>query len=363
MEATRVQRMWAAASAAFTAASLGLAGAPHASASTALVVGGTTFPTMSEELMAGLANTFADVRVNVPYPAQLWPWNGQMQLGDSVAAGTAALLEMITTAAAVAGQITVWGISQGALVLSAAQAALLEHPAAPASSAVTFVRVADPSTPGAGLLSHLPKLLLDRLLDFDPSHRLVTESQYNTIVIAAEFDGFADFPDRPWNVLATVNALVGLWYRHGQTATMDLAAVPAQNISTTVNRFGATTTSYLVPAPALPLTEALRDVGIPARVVDALEPVIRPIVEAGYSRYDRPPDEPATAQGPVEPAATASVTESVAVPAPVVAEPGRRLAHRVPASRLESASPQADKPSRGTRTGAREAVRGVVRHR
>lgn len=224
MAANRIEGLWAVASAALTAAGLGLAAPPHVSPTTALVVGGTTFPTMSEELMSTLTNTFADDRVNVPYPAQLWPWAGQMQLGDSVAAGTAALLEMITTTAAVAGQITVWGISQGALVLSAAQAALLEHPAAPGSSAVTFVRVADPSTPGAGLLSHLPKLLLNRLLDFDPSDRLVTESQYNTIVIAAEFDGFADFPDRPWNVLATVNARSGTAPATPTTASFGLCS-------------------------------------------------------------------------------------------------------------------------------------------
>lgn len=319
--------------------------------------------------MADLANTFADVRVNVPYPAQLWPWNGQMQLGDSVAAGTAALLEMITTTAVVAGQITVWGISQGALVLSAAQAALLEHPAAPASSAVTFVRVADPSTPNTGLLSHLPKLLLDRLLDFDPAHRLATESQYDTIVITAEFDGFADFPDRPWNLLATANALVGLWYRHGQTATMDLAGVPAQNISSTVNRFGATTTSYLVPAPTLPLTEALRDLGLPTRVVDALEPVIRPMVQAGYSRYDRTPAAPATAQEPDEtdaPSSNAPAAVAEPVSEPVLADPvrtTRRPADRQSVSRPESARPELAKPTRSSRTEARPAARAAVRHR
>ena len=73
------------------------------------------------------------------------------------------------------------------------------------------------------------------------------------------YDAFADFPDKPWNLLAIANAMAGLIYRHGQTATADLSEVPAQNITTTVNSLGATTTTVVVPSPFLPLTQVLRD--------------------------------------------------------------------------------------------------------
>ena len=72
------------------------------------------------------------------------------------------------------------------------------------------------------------------------------------MVVTNEYDGFADFPDRPGNLLAVANAVMGLFYRHGQTSTATLTGVPAHDISTTVNALGATTTTYLIPCISCP---------------------------------------------------------------------------------------------------------------
>ena len=294
------------------AVSAGLAFIPSAEAApaAALVVGGTSFPSMAADEMAAFTNTFSDNLVNVPYPAQLWPAAGEMRLGASVADGAATLMAMIGSTLSTGTEIVVWGISQGALVLGAVQRALLNDPAAPPPDSMTFVRVADPATPTTGLLSFVPNFILSEVLRFPTDGRVAPESQYDTIVVVNEWDGFADFPDRP-NLAAMVNAIVGLWYRHGQTATVELAGIPEQNITVTTNSLGATTTTYLVPSPVLPITQILRDIGISAEFVDPLEERLRPMVQAGYSRYDNIPDEPAAVA-----AATAAVAaEAVPVPA------------------------------------------------
>jgi hypothetical protein len=257
------------------------------SASATLVVGGTTFPTMTQQQMAMLTNTDSDDLVNVTYPAQLWPATEGLQLGPSVDIGTTNLLAAINATVTAGTTVAVWGISQGALVLDAAQRELATHPAtAPAASSLIFIRVADPANPGNGMLSYVPDAILSKILDYPSAARSAPESQYNTIIITNEYDGFADWPDRPWNLVADLNALVGLYYRHGQTAIADLADAPPQNITTATNGLGATTTTYLLPSPVIPLTQPLRDAGVSASIVDRIDSIVVPIIHAGYSRYD-----------------------------------------------------------------------------
>ena len=73
---------------------------------------GTTFPSVSAATMASFTNTFSPNLVNVPYPAQLAPFSGDISLGTSVAAGAATLVQMIQASVAATGSIVVWGISQ-----------------------------------------------------------------------------------------------------------------------------------------------------------------------------------------------------------------------------------------------------------
>jgi len=180
----------------------------------------------------------------------------------------------------------VWGISQGALVLDITQQLLSNNPSAPPPSALTFVRVADPAQVRTGMLNFAPNVALSTLLHFS-MRTAPSESQYNTIIITNQYDGFADFPDK-WNPLAVINSFAGLYYRHGQTAFVDLSGVPDKNVTTTINSLGATTTTYLVPATFLPITQPLRDLGVPSSLVDSLDQLLRPKIDAGYTRNDRP---------------------------------------------------------------------------
>lgn len=264
--------------------------APALAAQTALVVGGTSFPTMSEPFMSTFTTTFSSNLVNVGYPAALAPpFDGSYTLGDSVSAGVDSLVKLITATYVVGAHLVVWGVSQGALVLNVTQQLLLNAPFAPPPSALTFVRVADPAQPRTGMLNFAPDLVLSKLLHFS-MRTAPSESQYNTITITNEYDGFADFPDK-WGPLAVLNSFAGLFHRHGQTAWVDVASVPDRNITTVVNSLGATTTNYLVPATFLPITQPLREVGVPSPVVDELDRFLKPMIDAAYTRNDPPPSD------------------------------------------------------------------------
>jgi len=63
--------------------------------------------------------------------------------------------------------------------------------------------------------------------------------------------------------------------------------VPAQNITTTVNDRGGTTTTFVVPTERLPLTQPLRTAGFPDVAVDALDDVLRPVIDAAYEPPSR----------------------------------------------------------------------------
>ena len=83
-----------------------------------------------------------------------------------------------------------------------------------------------------------------------------SESGYDTVAVVGEYRWAADFPDRPWNLLADLNALVGFSYNHSEAALTDPADIPAENIVTTTNSTGATTTTYLGTQPGSAAAQA-----------------------------------------------------------------------------------------------------------
>ena len=118
------------------------------------------------------------------------------------------------------------------------------------------------------------------------------ESQYDTNKVVAAYDGLADFPDRPDNLVSVANATAASAIVHTPAAFTGPGDVPPQNIRTTVNSRGAKTTTYLVPVNHLPLTLPLRYLGLSPGFVDQIDSVLQPMVDAGYSRNDNPVAKP-----------------------------------------------------------------------
>jgi hypothetical protein len=156
--------------------------------------------------------------------------------------------------------------------------------------------------------------------------------------VAAEYDGFADFPDRPWNVVAVANAIAGEIMRHIPSMFTDLSKVPAWYTTVTVNSLGGITTSYLVPAARLPLVELLP-------FLAPMEASLRKIVDAGYARNDGKPVSAMATVADLGPApATAASTPPVAHPAQVTntAPPQSNPAPRVSPARAATEDPSTD---------------------
>ncbi|TXB91629.1 PE-PPE domain-containing protein, partial [Mycobacterium tuberculosis] len=112
------------------------------------------------------------------------------------------------------------------------------------------------------------------------------DSQYDTNHVVTAYDGFSDFPDRPDNLLAVANAAIGAAIAHTPIGFTGPGDVPPQNIRTTVNSRGATTTTYLVPVNHLPLTLPLRYLGMSDAEVDQIDSVLQPQIDAAYARND-----------------------------------------------------------------------------
>ena len=144
------------------------------------------------------------------------------------------------------------------------------------------------------------------------------ESQYHTDQFVSAYDSIADFPDRPDNLFALANSIAGLATGHTAVAFTNPSMVPPQNIRTTVNSRGATTTTYLIPEQHLPLVFPFKYLGFSEDTLNQLDAILLPRVNAGYSRND----DPATAPVQVDPvhgfdpiAVTAPANEWSPVPA------------------------------------------------
>jgi hypothetical protein len=182
------------------------------------------------------------------------------------------------------GRVVVIGESMGSMVASRLAAKLAVSSDPPAVDDIRFVLLAPPE---AGIAEYFKQGTFIPILNYRVSR--VPESPYPTTVVIGEYDGWADPPDRPWNLVSLLNAALGAAFVHTPTSLADWADVPAENITVEQNSKGATVTTYLVPTENLPLTMLLRLV-VPDALVDILDQVLRPIVDAGYRRHDEPGD-------------------------------------------------------------------------
>jgi diacyltrehalose acyltransferase len=144
------------------------------------------------------------------------------------------------------------------------------------------IRVVLIAPPEVGVAEYFKEGTFIPILNYTISR--IPESQYPTTIVIGEYDGWADPPDRPWNLVSSANALAGIAYVHGPPSfTADVS-----DLTPTVD---GNVTTHLVPTENLPLTQVFRDVGVPGALVDKADEVLRPVVDAGYVRHDKPGDD------------------------------------------------------------------------
>ena len=249
----------------------------------------------------------------VPYLAQFWPfpfegWGGLSgaKFDESVASGVAQLTSDLvgTYQPGPANQIAIFGYSQGATVASR-EKSLLAKLSPQDQADISFVLIGNPNRPNGGLFERLAPFGTVPILDATFGLPTQTDTAMATSDIAFQYDGVADFPLYPINLLATLNAVAGFWYTHGSYLSPDgrhPAELPngltptelAAAIADPANQQkvpGSDTTYILIPTPNLPLLQPLRDFGsftgtefITRPLIALIEPALRVLIETGYDR-------------------------------------------------------------------------------
>lgn len=261
--------------------------------------------------MAGILNGMFKnyTRQNVPWPQKAGPVTGKtdITLSQSITVGANNLDAALTAALAQlrpGEHVTLVGLSAGALVVDEELKRLSTNPKAPDKSKLDVVVIADSSR------CLFNKNRYDKNLNYQYTTPVPTK--YDTKVVTGQYDGYADFPDRP-NALAVANAIAGSQLIHIPSMLTDLSKVPAANITTTRNTLGGVTTSYLVPTPTLPLVMLNPK-------LKPQEAAMRKTIDAAYSRNDPKVAAAATAASP---AAAAPVSKRAAASAAKAAASAR----------------------------------------
>ena len=304
---------------------------------TALVLGGTTIPTPNPYYIKVIENQYVapthegEVIEYLPVttPQELWPITGVFRIlliGLSIVEPQHAPPEFVAASlpegysllklsglidrtadqsladgaddleAAIAkqgGPLVIFGYSQGAGVANVVKKRLAEQYEGTDAPDIDFVLVGDPNLPNGGLAARFPDLYIP-ILNFTLNGAASTDTPFDTVEIARQYDGFSDFPLYPLNLVADLNAVAGIVFVH---TTMFDVSVPAENPTESpayVGHYGDTD-YYFFESENLPLFEPLRIAGVPEPVIDVFEPVVREVVELGYDR-DIKPWEPTPAR-------------------------------------------------------------------
>jgi len=183
-------------------------------------------------------------------------------------------------------RLVIYGYSQGAMVANAEKRKLAEqYPEGTKAPDIDFVLSGDPNLPNGGFASRFPGLYLP-IVDVSFNGSAPTDTQFDTVEITRQYEGVADFPLYPLNVLADLNAVLGVFYVHLNDFDVRLPAQPRK--SPAYQGTYGDTDYYFFETKDLPLFDPLRSLGVPEPLIDVVEPVARWAVELGYDRSIKP---------------------------------------------------------------------------
>ena len=301
--------------------------------STALIIGGTTIPTPDDYLVELIKNQYiapTHPGQNIEYvavtaPAEVWPLTGlfrliglafgppsiwgpggaawpdepwwklsglfDLTLDKSVQVGLADLERAMAKHGN--DHLVINGFPQGATIANLEKRKLAEqYPPGTKAPDIDFVLIADPNLPNGGFFARFPGLYLP-ILDASFNGPAPSDTQFDTVEITRQYDWDADFPLYPMNLVAVLNALLGIIYVHYYT--FDVSLAPDASTSPAFQGTHGNTSYYFFETDDLPLFGPLRTLGVHERVIDVVEPFFRVLVELGYDR-SIPPWEPTPAR-------------------------------------------------------------------
>ena len=215
-----------------------------------------------------------------------WKLSGLFDLtfDQSVQAGVADLEQAM--AAHGNDHLVIYGYSQGAMIAIREKRKLAEqYPAGTKAPDIDFVLSGDLNLPNGGLLARFPGLYIP-IIDLSFNGAEPTDTPFDTAVITRQYDGVADFPLYPLNVISLLNAVLGAIYVHPYTSTS--AWLPIRRSRPLYQGTHGDTSYYFFETEDLPLFAPLRTLGVPEPVIDVVEPFFKVIVDLGYDRSIKP---------------------------------------------------------------------------
>ncbi len=233
----------------------------------------------------------------VATPEQFAPFTGitSLTLNQSVAEGATDISNAVTQQLAQGNDAVVFGYSQSATVASVYANGLAALPAAqqPSPDQLSFVLIGDPDNPDGGLLERIPGVNIPSLGIDTTNFPATPDDLYPTTVYTLQYDGFADFPQYPTNILADLNAILGIEYVHGTYPDLTAAQI-ATGVVEPVTSDDTDTTYIMIPTQTLPLLEPFEGM-LPAPLVDLIEPPLKDLIDLGYD-----PTAPANVATPAQ---------------------------------------------------------------
>ncbi len=228
-------------------------------------------------------------------PEGLYPMTGvkSLTLDASLAQGVQMLHATITDRLAAGSDLVVVGGSQSSTLSSLEMRNLLALPAdqQPTADQLSFLLLVDPSNPNGGLLSRfgdpsLPPLSLPSLgVTF--SGATPADTPWHTAIYNLEYDGFSDFPRYPLNLLADLNAVLGIAFVHATVADLSEAQLAATVELPVSEDYTGHTRYFMIPTENLPLLEIARMIpGLGNPLADLVQPALRVLVNLGYGNIE-----------------------------------------------------------------------------
>jgi len=264
----------------------------------ALMMGGTTMPTPSEFWQDTIITDYIDPATGGNYTPVLVP-TPESGASTSLPVGLADLQAAMAQQPANQPYL-IEGYSQSAQIAIDEKVDLMQSGSPPPD--VTFLLLGSGNRPDGGFLERFSGLVIPGATGFDFNGAEPTDAGIPTIDIANQYDGNADFPEYPINVVADLNALFGFIYQHAGYGDgplpEEVPAIwpPSEPLSgpfaseyvlgstETVKQVDGDTTFYFIPTTDMPLLDPLRSLGVPESVLNIFQPALQVIVEAGYDR-------------------------------------------------------------------------------
>ncbi|OBK24693.1 PE family protein [Mycobacterium asiaticum] len=262
-------------------------GAPT-NATTAIIMGGTGTPIPGATYLNAVNSLFVQpispgaIVQALFTPEELYPITGvrSLPLATSVSEGLQILNTAIGEQLAAGNNVTVFGYSQSAIISSL----LMEHyislgPNMPDPSRLSFILTGNEMNPNGGILARIPGLNITTL--GLPFYGATPDGPYQTTTYTLEYDGFADFPRYPLNILSDINAVFGILTVH--TTYADLTPAQVQSAIQLPTQGPTNNEYYIIPHPDLPLLDPVRAIPVIGEPIAALvQPNLKVIVNLGY---------------------------------------------------------------------------------